>query len=65
MAVFRSSQKSDRNSCWSVYRAVQAGNRLDMLLGSLWSLVTPDGQECEMLMLASAEEQAFEDDMGC
>jgi hypothetical protein len=27
--------------------------------------VTPDGQECEMLMLASAEEQAFEDDMGC
>lgn len=43
MAAFRSSQKSDRNSCWSVYRAVQAGNRSDMLLGPLGSLVTPGG----------------------
>jgi hypothetical protein len=64
MAVFRSSRKSDRNSYWSAYRAVQVDNRSDMLKEPSASLVRPEGQECEMLVLASAEQQALEDDMG-
>lgn len=63
-AVFRSSRKSDRNNCWSVYRVVQVGNRFDMLKAPSEFLVSLEDQECEMLLLASIEEQV-EDGMGC
>jgi len=43
---------------------MQVGNRSDMLKEPSRSLVTLEGQECEMMVLASAEEQAWEDDMG-
>jgi hypothetical protein len=64
MAVFRSSRKSDRNNYWSVYRAVQIDNRFDMLKAPSGFLVTLVDQECEMLLLASTEDQV-EDGMGC
>jgi hypothetical protein len=64
MAVFRSSRKSDRNNYWSVYRAVQIDNRFDMLKAPSGFLVTLGDQECEMLLLASTEDQV-EDGMGC
>ena len=62
--AFRWSRRLDRNNCWWVCRAVQADNHSDMLKEPSRSLVTLEGQECEMMVLASAEEQAWEDDMG-
>jgi hypothetical protein len=44
---------------------VQVGNRPDMLKELSKSLETPEAQECEMMVLAMAEEQALEDDTGC